>query len=113
MNELIRRTWEDSKRLQRGRGWNRSEPKPAPVAYPPRPPLHRAPLAPAHMSLPAAHDVTTQSPPGCQEVTGRTEPDPYSDTGGRGKHTTGALGEVIRHCFGNYAHWRKIQKSPK
>jgi hypothetical protein len=44
MNELIRRTWEDSKRLQRGRGWNRSKPESAPVAYPPRPPFHHAPL---------------------------------------------------------------------
>jgi hypothetical protein len=43
MNELIRRTLEDSKRLQRGRGWNRSKPEPAPVAYPPRPPFHHAP----------------------------------------------------------------------
>ena len=47
-------------------------------------------------------------------------PDPCSDTaavgetmGGRGKRTTGALGEVIRHCFGNYAHWRKAQKPPE
>jgi hypothetical protein len=47
-------------------------------------------------------------------------PDPCSDTaavgetmGGRGKRTTGALGEVIRHCFGNYAQWRKIHQSPE
>jgi tripartite-type tricarboxylate transporter receptor subunit TctC len=45
------------------------------------------------------HDrkVTTQSPPGYRK----------SDTGGRGKRTTEALGKVIRHCFGNYARWRK------
>jgi hypothetical protein len=35
----------------------------------------------------------------------------YSDTGGQGKRT--ALGDVIRHCFGSYASWRKVQKSPE
>jgi hypothetical protein len=51
------------------------------------------------------HDlrVTAQSPPGYRK----------SDTGGGGKCITGALGEVIRHCFGNYAHWRENQKSPE
>jgi hypothetical protein len=51
------------------------------------------------------HDrrVTAQSPPGYRK----------SNTGGREKRTTGALGEVIGYCFGNYAHWRKIQKSPE
>jgi hypothetical protein len=45
------------------------------------------------------HDlrVTAWSPPGYRE----------SDAGGRGKRITGALREVIRHCFGNYARWRK------
>jgi hypothetical protein len=54
-----------------------------PVAYPPRPPFHHAPLVksddqpaqeipPFLLARPAA-------------VTGRTEPDPYSDTGGPGK----------------------------
>jgi hypothetical protein len=111
MNELIRRTWEDSKRLQRGRGWNRSKPEPAPVAYPPRPPFH-------HALLVKSDDQPAQELPPFllarpAAVTGRTESDPYSDTGGRGKRTTGALGEAIQHCFGNYAHWRKIQKSPE
>jgi hypothetical protein len=31
------------------------------------------------------------------------------DTGGREKRTTVALGEFIRHCFGNYAQWRGVQ----
>jgi hypothetical protein len=50
------------------------------------------------------HDlrVTTPSPLGHRK----------SDIGGRGKRITGALREVIRHCFGNYAHWRETQKSP-
>ena len=41
----------------------------------------------------------TQSPPSHRK----------SDTGGREKRTTGALGEFIRHCFGNYAQWRGVQ----
>ena len=47
------------------------------------------------------HDcrATTQSPPSYRKP----------DTGGRGKRTTGALGEFIRHCFGNYAQWRGVQ----
>jgi hypothetical protein len=51
------------------------------------------------------HDlrVTTPSPLGCRN----------SDTGGRRNRITGALGEVIRHCFGNYTHWRKALKSPE
>jgi hypothetical protein len=51
------------------------------------------------------HDrkVTARSPPYYRK----------SDTGGRGKRITGALGEVIRHCFGNYTHWHEIQKSPE
>ena len=107
MDELIRRTWEDSKRLQRGKGWNRSKPETAPVAYPPRPPFHHAPLV-------ESDDQPAQELPSFllarpAAVTGRTEPDPYSDTGGRGKRTTGALGEFIRHCFGNYAQWRGVQ----
>jgi len=50
------------------------------------------------------HDrrVTTPITPGYRK----------SDAGGGGKRITGALGEVIRHCVGNYAHWREIQKSP-
>jgi hypothetical protein len=50
------------------------------------------------------HDrrVTTPVTPGYRK----------SDAAGRGKRITGALGEVIRHCVGNYAHWREIQKSP-
>ena len=32
-----------------------------------------------------------------------------SDTGGREKRATGAFGEFIRHCFGNYAQWRGVQ----
>ena len=31
------------------------------------------------------------------------------DTGGREKRATGAFGEFIRHCFGNYAQWRGVQ----
>ena len=41
----------------------------------------------------------TQSPPSHRK----------SDTGGREKRTTGALGEFIRHCFGSYAQWRGVQ----
>jgi hypothetical protein len=29
------------------------------------------------------------------------------------KRATGALREVIRHCFGNYAQWRKLHQSPE
>jgi hypothetical protein len=29
------------------------------------------------------------------------------------KRATGALGEVIRHCFGTYAQWRKPHQSPE
>jgi hypothetical protein len=53
-------------------------------------------------------EVTT---PGFAPANTPPPPDPCSDTGGRGKRTTGALGEVIRHCFGNYARWHEIQKS--
>jgi len=51
------------------------------------------------------HDlrVTTKSPLGYRK----------SNTGGRGKRITEALGEVIRHCFGNYDHWRNIQQTPE
>jgi hypothetical protein len=41
----------------------------------------------------------TQSPPSYRN----------SDTGGREKRVTRALGEFIRHCFGNYAQWRGVQ----
>ena len=41
----------------------------------------------------------TQSPPSYRK----------SDTGGREKRATGAFGEFIRHCFGNYAQWRGVQ----
>ena len=45
-----------------------------------------------------------------RKVTIRSPPSyPKPDTGGRGKRTTGALGEFIRHCFGNYAQWRGVQ----
>src|SRR6516162_295694 len=37
----------------------------------------------------------TQSPPTYRN----------SDTGGREKRATRALGEFIRHCFGSYAQW--------
>jgi hypothetical protein len=53
------------------------------------------------VNIPPPPDLYTQSLP----------PDLYSDTGGRGKRTT--LGDVIRHCFGNYAQWREVQKSPE
>jgi hypothetical protein len=51
------------------------------------------------------HDLraAAQPPPGYRK----------SDIGGRGKRITGALREAIRHCFGNYAHWRKAQKPPE
>jgi hypothetical protein len=62
-------------------------------------------------------EVTT---PGFAPANIPPPPAPCSDTAavgetmsGRGNRTTGALGEVIRHCFGNYANWRKIQKSPE
>ena len=47
------------------------------------------------------HDrrVAIQSPPSYRK----------SDTGGREKRATGAFGEFIRHCFGNYAQWRGVQ----
>ena len=47
------------------------------------------------------HDcrATTQSPPSYRK----------SDTGGREKRVTRALGEFIRHCFGSYAQWRGVQ----
>ena len=41
----------------------------------------------------------TQSPPTYRN----------SDTGGREKRVTRALGEFIRHCFGSYAQWRGVQ----
>ena len=41
----------------------------------------------------------TQSPPTYRN----------SDTGGREKRATRALGEFIRHCFGSYAQWRGVQ----
>ena len=47
--------------------------------------------------------AAAQPPPGYRK----------SDIGGRGKRITGALREAIRHCFGNYAHWRKAQKPPE
>jgi hypothetical protein len=45
------------------------------------------------------HDLraATPSPLGCRK----------SDTSGQRNPITEALGEVIRHCFGNYAQWRK------
>ena len=47
------------------------------------------------------HDrsVTTQPPPSYRK----------SETGGRRKRTMGALGELIRHCFGTYTQWRGVQ----
>ena len=81
MNELIRSGFSE---VEVG---TVQDPNPPPVAYPPRPPFHHAPLVksddqpaqelpPFLLARPAA-------------VTGRTEPDP----GGLEKRNTGALGE--------------------
>jgi hypothetical protein len=104
-------------------------------AKPPKPQPSKPPAPPPPPMVEEALALIERSPPPTEEMNelpvwlrapvlsaGRRiapantppPPDPCSDTaavgetmGGRGKRTTGALGEVIRHCFGNYAHWRK------
>ena len=60
-------------------------------------------------TIPGFAPANTPPPP--DPYTQSLPPDLYSDTGGQGKRTT--LGDVIRHCFGNYAQWREVQKSPE
>jgi hypothetical protein len=89
---------------------------PVEPADPPPPPDELTGLLPVWLRDREASRMKSQGPRAEPEITTPVAPaprDPCSDTAAVGRTTTGALGEVIRHCFGNYAQWRKLHQSPE